>query len=284
MSVKTSFEDLAKMGHTKRRIFLLCNGQRGGTMANESHLHLNNNWVDQYGWYCYNAILGDPVKVGSVPQKVEDTSVAVEYDNTLNSESLSEEWTEEVKVGTRSTLSIKNSAAIELSSKITIGSVAESGFSIQVSTESTSEEVVEEVTTTTRKFTITVGPHETVKILRTKTEVGAIATYNVPYGLNSAAMIGTQGEKYNGHYHWGYYLNSLLGNPGGNIVLTGTSKSTTYLFQVVRTGGSTKSPGVSKVSALDHSTGEFLELPVQDEVALIQDVANAAMEISCPGI
>ncbi|KAF8472423.1 hypothetical protein JB92DRAFT_3053896 [Gautieria morchelliformis] len=284
MSVKTSFEDLAKMGHTKRAIFLLCNAKRGGTMANESHLHLNDSFVDQYGWYSYNSMLGDPVKVGSVPQNVEDTSVAVEYDNSLNSQSLSEEWTEEVKVGTRSTLSIKNSAAIELSQKITIGSVAESGFSIQISTESTSEEVVEQITTTTRKFTITVGPHETVKILRTKAEVGAIATYNVPYGLNSAAMIGTQGEKYNGHYHWGYYLNSLLGSPGGNIVLTGTSKNTNYLFQIVRTGGSTKSQVVSKVFALDPSTGESLELPIQDEVALLQDVANAAAGISCPGI
>ncbi|KAF8509725.1 hypothetical protein JB92DRAFT_2944378 [Gautieria morchelliformis] len=273
MSVKTSFEDLAKMGHTKRAIFLACNALRGGTMKDESHLHLNDTFVDQYGWYSYNSMRGDPVLVGSVPQNIEDTSIAVEYDNSLNSQSLSEEWTEEVKVGTRSTLSIKDSSVIELSQKITIGSVAESGFSMQISTESTSEEVVEQITTTTRKFTITVGPHETVKILRTKTEVGAIATYNVRYGLNSLALIGN-----------GYYLNSLLGNPGGNIVLTGTSKNTNYLFQVIRTGGSTKSQVVSQVFALDPSTGESLEIPVQDEVALLQDVADAAAGISCPGI
>jgi hypothetical protein len=93
--------------------------------------------------------------VGSVPRNVEETSVAVNYDNTLNNQPFSEEWEETITVGTTSTLGIRNSAAIELSSRVTIMNVAESGFSIQISTESTSEEVVERLTTTTRKFMIT---------------------------------------------------------------------------------------------------------------------------------
>lgn len=46
---RTTWEDLARLGHTRRAIFLLANARRGGTMANESHLHLNNDFVDQYG-------------------------------------------------------------------------------------------------------------------------------------------------------------------------------------------------------------------------------------------
>ncbi|KAF8527208.1 hypothetical protein JB92DRAFT_3107723 [Gautieria morchelliformis] len=285
MSVRTSFEDLAKLGYPKHEIFLLVNAVTGGTLTDESQLHLNDAFTDQYGWYSYNAVLGDAVKEGSVPQNVEDTSVAFEFDNSLSSESTSFEWETRVTIGIRVTLSIKDPAVIELASKIIIWNVAESGYSIEINTESTSEEVVEREINTTRKFTITVGPYQHIKILKTKIEVGEIATYNVPYGLHKTAIIGTEGDKWNGHYHWGFLLNTLLENPGGNIVLIGTSKSTNYVFEVVRVAsGSTKSQEVSKVFALDPSTGESLELPVQDEGASLQDVTNAAVGIARPGI
>ncbi|KAF8532089.1 hypothetical protein JB92DRAFT_1579162 [Gautieria morchelliformis] len=298
MSVKTSYQDLARLGHTRREIFLICNARRGGTMTNESHMHLNNEFVDQYGWWSYNTILGDAVLMGSVPQNIEDTVVSVEYDNTFNNQSISEEWTEQVVVGTRSTLGFRNSSLIELSQTITIGNVASSGFSMQIGTETTSEQVVDRTTTTTRNFTIHVGPHESVRILRTRTEIGSIATYHVPYGLNSTAMIGTQGRRWNGHYHWGFRLNGILGNPRANMVLNGTSNNTSYLFRVVRVlPEGAKSSGVSKVFAHDPSTGESLELPIEDEVAPLKDavaplkdevaslqVTNAAEAIGCPGI
>ncbi|KAF8532095.1 hypothetical protein JB92DRAFT_3104146 [Gautieria morchelliformis] len=282
MSIKTSFEDLNKMGKTRRQVFLACNAQRGGTMGTENDMHLNRGLADHYGWLSYNTIRGNPVKVGSIPQDVEDSVVAVEYDNTQNNQPITEHWEDTVTVGTRSTLRITNTSLITLSQTITIANVAESGFSIQVGTESTSEESVEQLTTTKRNFTITVGPHENVKIIRTRTELGSIATYH-PYGLNTRAMIATtfqaDGAMYNGHYHWGYYLNDILGNPGGNVVLNGTSKNTNYRFQVIRTGP-TKS-GLTKVCAVDPRTGESLELPLQDEVTSLPD---AALRIAYPGI
>jgi hypothetical protein len=73
-----------------------------------------------------------------------------------------------------------------------------------------------------------------------------------------------------------------LGNPGGNIVLNGTSKRVNYLFQIIRTGPRNKEH-VSKAFALDPATGESLELPVQDEVASLPEVTDI-VGFASPGI
>ncbi|KAK2463356.1 hypothetical protein APHAL10511_004667 [Amanita phalloides] len=235
MSTKSSWEDLAKLGKTKREIFLTLNPKRGNTMSNEGHLHLNDWMADQYGWYCYNVVKGQAVKAGSVPINIQQTDVRHVWDNTHNSQPQKEKWTETMTRTYTASLTTTVSASIKLESSITVPGVGGGSVSLTVGTESKKEDKYEEKHEIKREFEIEVGPYEKLELRRTQTDLGAIATYRVPYGANG--LIGTQGEKYNGHYYWAYSFNGTFGDPTSYIELNGSSKETDYTFTLVRTGG-----------------------------------------------
>jgi len=259
MSTKSSWEDLAKLGKTKRGIFLTLNPKRGNTMTNESHLHLNDWMADQYGWYCYNVIKGQATKAGSRPINAEQTVVRHTWDNTHNSKPQKEEWTEKTTRTYTASLTTTVSASIKLESSITVPGVGGGSVSLTVGTESKKDDKYEEKHEVTRKFEIEVGPYEKLELRRTQTDLGAIDTYRVPYGANG--LIGTQGEKYNDHYYWAYSFNGNFGDPTSYIELSGSSKETDYTFTLVRTGG--KGKAQSNVKYLS-PTGDHVELDIMD--------------------
>ncbi|KAK2462618.1 hypothetical protein APHAL10511_005351 [Amanita phalloides] len=235
MSTKSNWEDLAKLGKSKREVFLTLNSKRGSTMSGESHLHLNDWMADQYGWYCYNYIKGQAVKTGSRPINARQTVVRHVWDNTQNSQPQKEKWTETTTRTYTATLTTTVSATIQLESSITVPGVGGGSVSLTVGTESKKEDKYEEKHEVKREFEIRVGPYEKLELKRTQTDLGAIDTYRVPYGAKG--KIGTQGEKYDDHYYWGYSFSDTFGDPTSYIELSGTSKETDYTFTLVRTGG-----------------------------------------------
>ncbi|KAF8637262.1 hypothetical protein AX17_002942 [Amanita inopinata Kibby_2008] len=273
---KTSWEDLARLGVTKRRAFTTLNAKRGGTMSNESHLHLNDSFVEQYGWYCYNLVKGQATKVGSRPVSSTQTVVRHVWDNTQNSKPQTEKWTEKITKTSSATLSTTTSASITLEAKITVFDVASSGYSLSVGTESKTEDTTSVTEEITREFQIEVGPYEKLELHRTKQDTGEVATYHVPYGVQG--MIGTQGEKYNGHYHWGYDVNSNFNYPSGYIELMGVANETDYSFTMVRTGG--KGAVQSKVSYVNPApdSDEEKYLDVQVETGEVSDAPKMPMD------
>ncbi|KAK2464859.1 hypothetical protein APHAL10511_002935 [Amanita phalloides] len=236
---ETTWEDFVQLGKTKREIFLKLNDQRGGTMGGEHHLHLNDDLTKRYGYYCYNAIKGQVTKVSSSPISRESTTVIRTWDNTGNDDqSMSVNETIVKDAVHTVTLTTTESAKIKLGRSITVENVANSGISLTVGTETDKESKYERKDPIYYNASVTVKPREKVELLQTETEKGEDAVYHVPYGASSSDdWIGTQGEKYNGHYYWFYRFNSYFGNPTPNIVLKGSSKKTSYSFKLKRTGG-----------------------------------------------
>jgi len=257
---KTTYEDLAKLGHAKTDILRRCNELRGGTMQNESQLHVNDGLTDHYGWYSWNGITGPPTLLGVVPKNLGSTQVSHVWDNSANDQEQKDEWDETTTTSTTARLTTTNSASITLSASVTVLDVASSGFSITVGTEEQKENTSTRSEEKKNHFEINVGPHERLELHRMKTELGQQATYAVPFGLTTTATIGTEGGKYNDHYHWAYNLNSLLGNPTGNILLTGVASTTSHTFKMIRTRGS----GRVVSTACLFISGNAVEIAIND--------------------
>jgi len=246
-------------------------------MEDESHLHLNDSFVEKYGWYCWNAVLGQAEKSGSEPTSAQETVVRHVWDNTDNDQPQKDSWKETTTTRTTARLATTTSASVTLSATITVYNVASSGFTLSVGTEQRTEDTTSRTEEVERKFDIVVGPHEKLELLRTKTEMGQVATYDVPYGLSEGSMVGTQGEKYDGHYHWGFYLNGLLDNPRGRIQLMGVANSTNYLFKLKRTKG--QGPVTSSVRFIDPSNANgYIAVPIEDSGDSPNDLKNLTGE------
>ncbi|KAK2462428.1 hypothetical protein APHAL10511_005562 [Amanita phalloides] len=94
MSTKSSWEDLAKLGKTKRQIFLTLNAKRGNTMKDESHLHLNDWMADQYGSLVLATTLSKAGSQAAASLSMSNKRMSPRLDNTPQQPAQKEKWTE----------------------------------------------------------------------------------------------------------------------------------------------------------------------------------------------
>jgi len=264
---KTTWDDLARFGHGKGDVTKRANTARNGTLG---EAHLNDSFVDHYGWNCYNAIKGSAYEVGSRPTSVTKSTTRHVWDNSANGNPQTESWTESVTEESSASLFTSSSASMTLSSSITVYGVASSSFSFTIGTETNTSKSDSRSKTVTRVFDIEVGPYETLQLVRTETTLGQISAYQVPYGLSPGSVLGTDGNLWNNHYHWGFDINGLLGNPTGYIALEGVSQEIDYTFKMIRTGG--KGAITSKASVtLGSGTDRSISVPLEIEDGIESD-------------
>jgi len=271
--VKTSREDLANLGWPIQQVYNAANQQRGGTMEGLGDLSLNDGIAAEYQWWCYNATIGEPTRVGNSVDSVNETETVWSYDNSANLQPFTTTWTESWKSESSATLSITNRASLTLGQSITIPGVGGSEFSISISTEATSGETRLQTHELTNSWELTVGPGEKLSVERTQTTTTGRSQYNLAYGVNDAGLLGTKGRTWNGHYYWGMNVNWLLNYPRGIMTLEGYSRKNSYAHKIVRTPAPGREAG-PLVPAV-------LAKPVQ--VTLLEDGTSTKLEYVVPG-
>ncbi|GJE91530.1 cytolysin-like protein [Phanerochaete sordida] len=244
---KTSWEDLANLGWPINDVFKKANAKRDGTMKDKNDIHLNKSIAKDYHWWSYNTMIDRPYVISSIPTSVSREEVAWTYDNTESSKPFSDSWSESWTNTRTVTVSVKESVSINLWANITLFNVASSGFDVSVDLAQSSAQTKEMSYALSHSLTMEVGPREKLSIMRVITTTGETTEYGQKFGLTKDSMLGTEGKKYNGHYYWGYNINSLLGTPTGRMKLVGISRNVTYAYKIIRESAD----GVRTASPLD---------------------------------
>jgi len=231
---KTSWEDLSNLGWYRQQAYDRFNARRGGTMQGLGDMALNESFANDWGWYSYNVLVGSPRIAGNSADNIESSSIVWTYDNTQNLQEFQTSWTEKWTNSVRATLSISTHAGISLSQSISIPGVGGSEFSMTISTDSMKEESRETSHELSTTWGITVMPGEIVRIERIRMVTNGQAIYHQDYGLASNSLMATKGKMYDGHYYWGFNINSVLGSPRGTMSLVGRSTQESYNFKIIR--------------------------------------------------
>ncbi|CDO78028.1 hypothetical protein BN946_scf184907.g18 [Trametes cinnabarina] len=261
---KTTWEDLSSLGWPINNVYNAANAARDGTMNGIDDLSLNSGIAAKYQWWSYNATIGTPYLMSSRPQTATKEEVAWSYDNTQNDRPFEQPWTERWTETTSADVSISTSATVSLNASVTIFDVASTGFDISISVDSSSSQHKERSHELSTSWTMEVGPHEKLTLIRTITTSTTVAEYGQDFGLRDDSMVGTEGDKWNGHYYWGMNINWLCNSPKGTMHILGVGRSVEYSFKLVREGpkGRTTKPLPVKSKAVK-------ELAAQPEVALL---------------
>ncbi|KAJ7473069.1 TEER-decreasing protein [Mycena galericulata] len=215
---RTKWEDLANLGWYKQQAYDRFNARRGGTMQGLGDIALND-------WFSYNVLVGPPRIAGNNADTIESSTIVWMYDNSQNMQEFQASWTETWTNSSRASLSISTHAGISLNQSISIPGVGGSEFSITISTDSTKEETRETSHQLSTSWGITVMAGEIVSIERVRMD----------YGLAPNSLMATKGKLYDGHYYWGFNINSTLNSPRGTMSLLGRSTQENYTFRIVRT-------------------------------------------------
>jgi len=202
---------------------------------------LNAGFAEDWSWYCYNVIKGDP---RSDPPQISsaDTEETVwEYQNDTDRD-FTDTWTESWTKSSSASLSITKSSSISLGVGINIKGVVSTDFNITIASDSTKEESKSETYELSHTWEMKVQPHETMSLIRKKTTKTGTQVYYQGFGLDSTPsdLIATKGERYDGHYYYGYSANNYLNNPSGTMNILGSMKSVSFTFHlktVKRDGG-----------------------------------------------
>lgn len=236
MSPQTTWRDLAALGWPINDILQAANAQRGGTMSRIEQLSINGGDAATWEWWSYNALRGKPYLISNTPKSTVNEQTVWSYDNTQNSKSFTDKWTEEWTELNSADLSITTAINVELSASVTILDVASTGFNISISSSSTAAEHKEETHSLSHTWDLDVGPHEKLSIVRVKETIITATEYGQDFGVTDDSMLGTDGEKYNGHRYWGMNINSLLQSPTGTMHILGAGNTISYTFNIVREG------------------------------------------------
>ncbi|KAJ7671887.1 cytolysin [Mycena rosella] len=231
---RTSWEDLANLGWFRQQAYDRFNARRGGTMQGMGDIALNETFAHDWSWYSYNILLGPPRIAGDSIDTIESSSIAWTYDNSANLQEFTASWTETWTNSVRASLSISTHAGISLSQSISILGVGGSEFAMSISTDSTREETRENTHELSTTWGITVMPGETVHIERVRMVTNGQAVYHQDYGLAANSLMATKGHRFDGHYFWGFNINTTLNNPRGTMQLLGRSTQENYTFRIVR--------------------------------------------------
>ncbi|KAH9918484.1 cytolysin [Fomitopsis serialis] len=251
---KTTWEDLSTLGWFKQQVYETLNAQRGHTMRGADDLALNGGFAEKWGWYCYNDVKGG-VRYGEpVYSDSSKESVAWSYTNLTEApfvDTWTETWTEEQTTS----VSITKHASITLNAGLNIKDVFNLGIDFSVSTESTEAKTDNKSYQLSHTWEISVGPGETVELLRDQVTTVGTQYFSADYGLADypGDMIGTDGKQYDGHYYWGYSANHYLNNPHGTMTLSGSLKKVQYNFKLQRVAPGGKST-IEPVGGPTHAT------------------------------
>ncbi|KAJ7473031.1 TEER-decreasing protein [Mycena galericulata] len=267
---RTSWEDLANLGWYKQQAYDRFNARRGGTMQGLGDIALNESFAHDWSWYSYNVLIGAPRIAGNSADTIESSTIVWMYDNSQNMQEFQASWTETWTNSSRASLSISTHAGISLSQSISIPGVGGSEFSISISTDSTKEETRETSHQLSTTWGITVMAGETVSIERVRMVTSGQAIYHQDYGLASNSLMASA---YDGHYYWGFNINSTLNSPRGIMSLLGRSTQENYTFRIVR-----KTPdGRSRTEPLPPPEGKSTRARMSKE-------CNAEFPLMIPGI
>ncbi|KAI0707928.1 hypothetical protein C8Q76DRAFT_800226 [Earliella scabrosa] len=264
-TVKTSWDDLARLGWSKENVFKLLNGVRQGTMDGPDNMTLNEGQDGDFGGSLVPKV---PIMSG-IPQ-IPDTIVA-EFHNTSDepvSETVTVKWTIPVHV----TLSIKVPAAIELKQHIVVYNICKSDVALQINTEDTDTKEYNGTKECSRKIDVDIAPGETVKIVQHRDLITAAQSFYQDYGLaDGADWIVTHGKTWNGQKDWPFSANTFLNDPfpSGTMELSGTLKTEKYTHTIERIPpgdeNATRGPapfGKAKVEAPAHGSVTEGKAPV----------------------
>ncbi|KAK0493363.1 hypothetical protein EDD18DRAFT_1179770 [Armillaria luteobubalina] len=269
---KTSWEDLAHLGWSQQQVYNTLNPLRYYTMHGLGDLHLNDVIFPFNS--SYNVTKGDPSSVAAENRQVTSEPIPVwEYDNSNGSEPYTTVWTDKWSTTSTASLTLTRGPSINLQWSATIESVADSGFTISMSNDTS--EIIEEESTDNleRTFEITVPAGETLEILRTESTTKGQSIYILKYGLNEGndtipgASIATTGDPYDGIRNWAFDLNTVLDYPGSKMLFIGLSQSSTFSHEFVRNGDTQKAsnPVVKVVKSAGKKTAVQYAFPVAIE-------------------
>ncbi|KAJ7186120.1 cytolysin [Mycena filopes] len=230
----TTWQDLANLGWFRQQAYDRFNARRGGTMQGMQDIALNETFAHDWSWYSYNVLIGTPRIVGNSLDSIESSSIVWTYDNSQNLQEFQATWTETWTNTNTASLSITNSAHISLSQSITIANVASSEFSMTIGTDSTTKESRQSTHELSTSWGITVAAGETVHIERVRTVTNGQAIYAQDYGLSANSLMATKGQRWEGHFFWGFNINTTLNNPRGTMNLRGLQTQEQFVFRIVR--------------------------------------------------
>ncbi|KAJ7849172.1 cytolysin [Mycena leptocephala] len=231
---RTTWEELASLGWSRQAAYNVLNARRGGTMEGLEDMALNEGFALDFGWLSHNVLVGQPRIASQSADHIQSSTIVRTLDNSQNTDDLTLDWNETWTNTASAALSVSNRAGVSLNQSISIMDVAGSGFSISISTESTTEETQ----TNSRQFSTTVSTMagETVHLERIRTIRQGQATYDQDYGLAPDSLIGTKGRIWEDHVYWGFNINATLNTPRGTMALRGRSSDETFTFRIVRVG------------------------------------------------
>jgi len=206
-------------------------------MHGSGDVHLNDDFCKNQGWYSYNVTKGDLIKAGDLPTTVNSSETVWRYDNSQDDQPYTTMWTEVWMQAATASVSVTTAASISLSASFSIPDVGGTSLSVSISSTETQTKTVTDSHELTNVWSITVGPHEILSIDRTMTSTSQKVAYIQKYGIQG--LIGTEGDKWEGHYFWAFDINSSLiqsGNPPtGTLVLTGNGQNQSFDHKIIRT-------------------------------------------------
>ncbi|KAI0748668.1 hypothetical protein C8Q80DRAFT_1121036 [Daedaleopsis nitida] len=282
---QTTWVDLANLGWPKQQVYNALDPKRGNSMQGLGDMALNEGIALQYDWFCYNALKGDLRKDSPVFQlSPQGQTVVWEYDNSANDQPFEDQWTEKWTNQTSVSLDVKTSASITLKESFSIEGICDTELGLTFSTESNESTQTKTSYELAHVFTITVNPHEIVKLVRTQTIRHGTQVCYQDYGLDeSQNLIGTKGKKWNGHWYWAWSLNDELNHPTGTIKLLGTSEEISYDFALQRQpakGAATVEP----VAVVHPSSRTVKKEHLTAQVGAKAMAAKKAVQTPIPGI
>ncbi|KAK0186126.1 hypothetical protein F5146DRAFT_169679 [Armillaria mellea] len=235
---KTSWEDLAHLGWSQQQVYDTLNPLRDYTMHGLSDLHLNEGIA--LSAPCYNVTFGAPYRVTKlVDHQVSEAPIPVaKFDNSNGSEPLTTEWTDTWSTTSTASLILTRGPSINLQWSVTIESVADSGFPISMSNNTSEIIEVESTKPLEKTFDIIVPAGETLEILRTELVTTSRSIYAQRYGLEGSIV--ATGDEYEGSEGWVYGVGPFLNRPGSDMQFVGLSQSSTFSHELVRNGDTQK--------------------------------------------
>ncbi|KAJ3573930.1 hypothetical protein NP233_g2105 [Leucocoprinus birnbaumii] len=217
---KTTWDDIEKLGWTKRQVFAKANQERGETMENpDSDIELNGNKISA-DWVSYNALLGRPILLRTMgPRQGKTITVMKTFNNLEKDEPLfsspwSMSWTEKILVE----ITMTRSPSIGLKGNIEINDVASTGLGISFPVDKQGPHRREQSCSRHHWWPVRVPPRRKVTIIMTVTNRVNKESYAHDFGLlKNSSMVATQGKPFDGHQRWGLDMNWLLDSPKGKL-------------------------------------------------------------------
>ncbi|THH10953.1 hypothetical protein EW146_g8206 [Bondarzewia mesenterica] len=251
MSVQTNYEDLARLGWFRQQIFERANARRGGTMGFINHLHLNNDFTNQWGYLVDGIATIDLVEIRRRPQIVNSENVVWYHDNSQSLLPFTYDFFESYEEVTTATATISKSSEVRLDQSFTIRGIASSGISISIQWDSSQSRTEESRRTREYRWRIAVPAGWKLELIRNEVNVFSSADYQIEskcltleskggsaprardlttttFGQVSSICLGTSMHAFT--FFKSYDVNDLLWRPRGSLTIHGTSRQTSYSF------------------------------------------------------